>query len=154
VSRAELLARYAAGPAVVRAALAEAGADLDATPAGGGWSPRQVVHHLADSETTSGIRLRRLLAEESPVIEGYDEELFARTLRYDRPVARSLALFEAVRASALELLELLDESAWARAGTHSESGPYSVSRWLEIYAEHAHEHAAQIRQAIRGGSAG
>lgn len=142
-----LITRYAEGPAAVRAALAEV-ADLDAAPAGG-WSPRQVVHHLADSETTSAIRLRRLLAEESPVIAGYDEELFARELRYDRPIERSLALFEAVRAANLELLGLLREEDWARAGTHTESGPYSVAGWLDIYAAHAFDHASQIR-ARRG----
>lgn len=57
------------------------------------------MHHLADSETRSTIRLRQLLAEDAPVIDAYDEELWARNLRYDRPVERSLAVLHAVRAA-------------------------------------------------------
>jgi len=51
--------------------------ELDHRPSDGGWTPREVVHHLADSEMTSAIRLRRLLAEESPVIQGYEEMQFS-----------------------------------------------------------------------------
>src|SRR5579883_1572222 len=110
----------------------------------GGWTPRQIVHHLADSETTSAIRLRRLLAENQPVIQGYDEELFARKLHYDRPIGASLELLRAVRAASAELLDWLTEEEWTREGTHSEQGSYSVEDWLRIYAAHAHDHAAQI----------
>ena len=53
----------------------------------------------------------------------------------------------AVRAASLALLEALTPDEWERTGTHSESGPYSVDRWLEIYARHPHEHAEQIRRA-------
>jgi hypothetical protein len=115
--------------------------------ADGGWTARQVVHHLADSEMTSAIRLRRLLAEDDPVIAGYDEETFAKVLRYDRPVDASLRALEAARATSAELLDLLTEEDWARAGTHTESGRYGVEDWLRIYAAHAHDHAAQIRAA-------
>ena len=70
--------------------------EFDARPADG-WTPREVAHHLADSETMSYIRLRRLLAETHPVIQGYDEPEYARRLHYDRPIASSLELFRAVR---------------------------------------------------------
>jgi hypothetical protein len=56
----------------------------------------------------------------------------------------------AVRASSLELLEALTPAEWERTGTHSDSGAYSVKRWLRIYAGHTHEHADQIRKARRG----
>ena len=60
-------------------------------------------------------------------------------------------MFRAVRASTAELLERLEEQDRGRAGTHTESGPgYTVERWLEIYAAHAHDHAEQIRQAVAG----
>jgi hypothetical protein len=96
---------------------------------------------------TSAIRLRRLIAEDTPVIVGYDQEEFAQRLHYDRPIAASLAVLKSVRASTTELLRCLDEDDWKRSGTHTESGPYSVETWLGIYAAHAHEHAAQISRA-------
>lgn len=147
--RAELIARYREGPEVVAAAVAGlTDADLDRDPGGGEWTARMVLHHLADSEMTSAIRVRRLLAEENPVITGYDEGEFARRLHYDRPVATSLEALRAARASTAELLDRLTEADWQRAGTHSESGPYSVETWLELYAAHAHDHADQIRRAL------
>jgi len=95
-------------------------------PKDGGWSPRMVVHHLADSESNS-TRGRKLLAEDDPVVQGYDQA-YARRLHYDRPVETSLAVFRAVRASTAELLERLEEQDWGRAGTHTESGPYTDGR--------------------------
>ena len=146
--RLALIDQYCEGPGVVSAALAGATeAELDARPFPNEWSAREVVHHLADSETTSYIRLRKLLAEDNPVIYGYDEAEFARRLHYDRPVAASLAVLKSVRAATTELLRCLDDRDWARSGTHTESGPYSVETWLAIYAAHAHEHAAQISRA-------
>jgi hypothetical protein len=147
--RAALLARYRAGPEELAAALAEVGDDaLDARPPDGGWTPREVVHHTADSEMTAGIRLRRLIAEDDPLIVGYDGDEFARRLHYDeRPIEPALAAIAAARATTVQILEGLTESEWARTGTHSESGPYGVERWLEIYANHCHEHADQIRRA-------
>jgi hypothetical protein len=122
-------------------------AELDARPGPGTWSARDIVHHLADSEMTSAIRLRRLIAEDSPLIVGYDQEEYARRLFYDRPIDASLAAFKAARSSTVEILERLTPEQWTRTGTHSESGTYSVERWLQIYAQHAHGHADQIRRA-------
>lgn len=122
-------------------------AELDARPAPGKWTAREIVHHLADSEMTSAIRLRLLVATDRPSILGYDQEAFARRLFYDRPMAASLAAFRAARETTAELLDRLSEDDWRRVGTHSEMGAYSVTLWLEIYAEHAVKHAAQIRHA-------
>ena len=86
--RAALIERYRDGHRVVLEALAGAtDAELDAAPAAPDeWTARQVVHHLADSEMMSALRLRRLIADDHPVIEGYDEPRFARRLFYaDRP---------------------------------------------------------------------
>ena len=112
--RQALIDQYCEGPGVVTAALAGAtDEELDARPAPNEWSAREVVHHLADSEATSYIRIRKLLAEDDPVIYGYDEAEFARRLHYDRPIAASLAVLKSVRASTTELLRSLDEDDWA-----------------------------------------
>ena len=148
--RAALIATYDAGHAEVLDALRGASdAELDRRPGDGEWSAREVVHHLADSEMTSAIRLRRLLAEDAPVIAAYDEVEFARRLHYDsRPIEPSLEAMAAARRTSSDILRRLAEDDWARAGTHSESGPYSVDDWLRTYAAHAHDHAEQIRRAL------
>ena len=144
-----MLERYRQGYDAVLAALEGiTPAELDARPAPSEFTAREVVHHLADSEMTSAIRLRKLIAEDEPIIDGYDENGFARRLYYAaRPIEPSLDALRAARATTASILEHLTEAEWARAGTHSESGRYSVETWLEIYAAHAHEHADQIRRA-------
>jgi hypothetical protein len=146
--RAELVQQYRDGVGEVQRALEGAtDAELDARPAPDKWTAREIVHHLADSEMTSAIRLRRLIAEDRPVIVAYDQEEYARRLHYNRPIAPSMRAFAAARETTAELLDGLSEAEWAREGTHSESGQYSVPIWLEIYAKHAHGHADQIRRA-------
>jgi hypothetical protein len=146
-----LLDRYASGVADLEDALAGISeADLDRPQPGDEWTARQVVHHLADSETMAYVRLRRLIAEDEPIIHGYDEPEWARRLHYERAIEASVAVVRAVRSASLQLLETLTPAEWARTGTHSESGPYSVGRWLETYADHTHDHADQIRRARRG----
>lgn len=148
--RTELLEQYRNGHTVVVAALeGVTHEDLDRCFPGE-WCARKVVHHLADSETTSYGRLRQLIAEDNPTIVGYDENNYANTLFYDRPIEISLSVLAAVRASSAELLERLDETQWARSGTHTSSGFYDVGTWLRIYAAHAHDHADQIVRARRG----
>lgn len=146
--RLALVQMYKDGVAEVEAALAGISErELDLRPAPGKWSPREIVHHLADSEMTSAIRLRLLMAAHRPAIQGYDQDEFARRLFYDRPVEASLAAFRWARVSTGEILDRMSEADWTREGTHSEVGQYSAERWLEIYAVHAHDHAAQIRRA-------
>ena len=144
--RDQLIAQYAAGYDQVAAALQGFPAGkLTAHPIPGKWSAAEIVHHLADSETTSALRIRKLLAEEHPIIHGYDQELFARKLRYqEREIAPSLEAFRQARATTLQLLPLMSDADWAREGWHTESGRYSAETWLRIYAIHAHNHAAQI----------
>ena len=144
--RKALIAQYHDGYRVVAEALAGATDEqLDARPATGKWTAREVVHHLADSEMTAATRLRLLVATDHPQILAYDQEQFARRLFYDRPIGASLEAFKAARRTTAEILERMTDADWARAaGTHTEHGPYTAERWLEIYAPHAHNHAAQI----------
>ena len=147
-TRKELLDQYKDGYRVVAESLVGAiDEELDVRPAPGEWSAREIVHHLADSEMTSAVRLRLLLAEDRPHILGYDQDAFARTLHYDRPIEASLEAFKAARRTTADILDRMSEAEWRREGTHTEEGRYTVERWLDIYAAHAHGHAQQIRAA-------
>ena len=146
--RARLIQQYRSGyDQVVRALDGFPAAKLTTRPIAGKWTAAEIVHHLADSEMTSAIRLRKLLAEPYPVIQGYDQDRFAEVLRYQsRPVEPSLQAFRYARESTAQLLERMTEADWRKLGWHSESGSYHTERWLEIYATHAHGHAEQIER--------
>ena len=156
--RQQLIAQYKAGFDEVLQNLVDFPEEsLTAHPIAGKWSAAEIVHHLADSETISGHRLRRLLVEDHPLIQGYDQDQYAAQLRYnERDIAPALEAFRAARATTAQLIDLMTEGDWHRDGTHSESGSYSAEDWLKIYAAHAHNHAAQIgrlRDAIASGAA-
>jgi hypothetical protein len=143
--REQLMAQYKDGyRAVAESLLKISQEELDARPAPGKWSAREIVHHLADSEMTAAVRFRLLLAEERPAIKGYDQDEFARRLHYERPHEASLELFRAARADTTELMACLTEADWLREGTHSELGRFGLDTWLRIYGPHAHRHAQQI----------
>src|SRR5207253_3017869 len=111
--RMELVAQYKDGYRAVAEALTGAtDAELDAHPAPGKWSAREIVHHLADSEMTSAIRLRLLLATDKPAILGYDQDEFARRLYYDRPAEASIDAFKAARRTTAEILDRMTDAEW------------------------------------------
>jgi len=112
-----------------------------------GWNPRQVIHHLADSESQSCARLKRLIAEPGSIIQGYDENKWAQnpTLGYlVLPVEASLALFKASRESSLEIVKRLQVEDLSKSVTHTESGAYDLRKWFSIYINHPKDHANQL----------
>ena len=145
--RQELIVQYKDGyNEVARSLEGFSSSSLTAHPIEGKWSAAEIIHHLADSETTSGLRLRRLLVEDHPLIQGYDQDAYAAHLNYNnREMAPALDAFRSARATAAQLFEFMSDADWQREGTHSESGAYTAEDWLRIYAAHAHNHAAQIR---------
>lgn len=145
--RNELIAKYNKGYDEVLNALQDFPPDkLRAHPISGKWSACEIIHHLADSESTSAIRLRKLLVEDSPTIQGYDQAKFAVRLKYnEREIEPALDAFRAARATTAQLFGLMSEDDWKREGHHTESGKFGVEDWLRVYAAHAHDHAAQIR---------
>jgi hypothetical protein len=151
----DLMATYRDGVARVERALANfTDQELDRPAGDDQWTARMVVHHLADSETHSYIRLRQLLVEPAPAdIQGYDEAHWAESavLGYrTQPLDLSLDVFRAVRAASSDLLARIVPSDLDREGRHSESGAYTLRTWLELYAAHAVEHADQIDRARTG----
>jgi len=153
LSRSErdtLIAQYAAGPARLRAALATVPTEaMKWRPAPGEWSAHEIVCHCADSETNSYARIRFLLTEADPVIQGYDQDRWAKTLDYhSHPLEPALATVDGVRANTAALIRRLPDEAWTRAGRHTESGRYTAEEWLKIYADHLEGHARQIEKNV------
>jgi hypothetical protein len=119
-----------------------------------GWSARQIIHHVADSEAQSYVRIRRLVAEpEGSAIQGYDEGVWAECekLGYkDAPVENSIAVYAAVRAGSLDVLKRLEESDLLKFGEHSESGKFTIEKWLINYTKHPLDHGDQLIRATKG----
>src|SRR3989449_11337587 len=112
--RQELISKYKDGYEEVRQSLDGFPTNsLTAHPIAGKWSAAEIVHHLADSETTSGLRLRRLLVEDHPLIQGYDQDAYAGRLHYNnREMAPALDAFRSARATAAQLFEFMSDEDW------------------------------------------
>jgi hypothetical protein len=148
--REKLIEQYARGPARVREALAKVPKEaLQWRPAEGKWSVHEVVVHCADSETNAALRIRYLLAEKDPLIVGYDQDAWARLFDYHaQPLEDALAATAAARGRTVPLLRSMSEADWTKAGRHTESGAYTASDWLRIYAAHLEGHASQIERNL------
>ena len=119
-----------------------------------GWSARQIIHHLADSEAQSYVRLRRLVAEpEGVMLVNVDEDSWAKEakLGYETaPVENSIAIYAAVRAGSLDVIKRLEESDVEKSGVHPESGKFTIEKWLFNYTKHSLEHGEQLIRATKG----
>ncbi len=146
--RRELIAQYETGFDEVQRALADFPVEqLTARPIPGKWSACEIVQHLADSEMRAALRLRQILTEDRPVIQSYDQDVYAARLNYNvRDMAPALEAFRAARSTTAQLFAHMSEQDWAREGTHPDHARYTAADWLEIYAAHAYNHAAQIRR--------
>lgn len=147
----ELVQQYEESTAVfLEAAVLINSTNIDKTDHAG-WSPRQIVHHMADSESQSAARLRRILAEPGTNILGYDESAWSEcpALGYRTfPIENSLAVYKASRASSLEVLKNLADTDLAKFAIHSERGNYTLKDWLSTYSKHPVDHANQLREAL------
>ena len=148
--RTALIDRYARGPALLKTALAKIPPDaLKWRPEPKRWSAHEIIVHCADSESNAHMRLRYLLAEDKPVIQGYDQDRWAARLDYHAlPLDAALLTVEAVRANTVPILRRMTDRDWQRVGTHSESGRYAAEDWLMIYAEHLEKHSGQLERNL------
>jgi hypothetical protein len=148
--REALIRRYEQGPGLIRKAMKTTPKSvLLWKPGPKRWSAHEIVWHCADSETVAAVRLRFLVAEENPVIQGYDQDRWSQIFEYATlPIEPALAAIEAVRTATAVYLRRLPEEAWGRKGTHPEHAHYGVEDWLRIYAEHLEKHAAQIDRNV------
>jgi hypothetical protein len=146
--RARMIDVIAGFPAALRAAvgrLDDAGLDTPYRP--GGWTKRQVVHHVADSHMNAYIRFQLALTEETPTIKPYDEAAWAE-LPYAKaaPVATSLALIEALHARWTAQLRDVADAQWPRAVMHPENGRMTMDDLLQTYEWHCRHHLAHVAQ--------
>jgi hypothetical protein len=110
----------------------------------GGWTLRQVVHHVADSHMNALVRIKLALTEDWPVVKPYDEAAWAKLHDMTAPIEWSLELIEALHARWVMLLQSLNEQQWLRGYNHPEDGPVSVELAGLTYAWHSRHHVAQI----------
>jgi hypothetical protein len=113
---------------------------------GEGWTPHEIVAHMADVEVMLAWRIRSVLAEDAPVLQPMDEELWGTTLYYrERELATSLATFAANRQANLELLRFAGDAGLDRPYSHPEFGSRPLRSLVEHIADHDIEHLKQIR---------
>lgn len=142
------LALFTQGPTLLRQAVAGLSTEqLRARPIEGRWSVLEVVCHLADSDQAWCHRIKRVIAEDRPLLVGYDESRFATTLGYHtREIEPELALIEAMRLQMAEILRRLPAIAWGRAGIHTERGLIHLAEMVQIEAEHIMHHIRFIEE--------
>jgi len=119
-------------------------AQLDTPYREGGWTVRQVVHHLADSHANSYIRFKLALTEDWPTVKPYDEAAWARQNDYSTPIDASLVFIDALHARWVALLGSLADADFERGYNHPESGKQTLALALAIYAWHSRHHVAHI----------
>lgn len=118
---------------------------LDTPYRPGGWTVRQVVHHVADSHMNSYVRCKLALTEDNPVIKPYEEQLWAQLPdARQEPVEVSLVLLEALHHRWVVLLKALSPAEWERTFMHPESGVNSLLKVVNFYAWHGRHHLAHI----------
>jgi DinB family protein len=143
----ELIEKYAAGAEVPAQAIAGLErADLLAFPVPGTWSIQQIILHLMDSDLIASDRMKRVAAEDNPLLVGYNETAFGNRLGYEHLSARDAAeIFRLNRLMTAEILRRLPPAAFARTGQHSERGEVTLEQLLETYTEHVDHHLKFIR---------
>lgn len=138
-------------PGKVRAAIMPLNdAQLDTQYRTGGWTLRQVVHHLADSHMNSLTRFKLALTEENPTIKPYEEADWALLPDYRLPVEPSLKMLEGIHIHLVTLLESFTEDQWDKTFVHPASGEtVPLKKALAIYAWHSNHHLAHLTETIK-----
>ncbi|MBW3556270.1 MAG: DinB family protein [Actinobacteria bacterium] len=125
------------------------GGRLRRAPEGGGWSPAEVVSHLADAELVYSVRMRLAVTSDRPFLPAYDEAAWVRRFtELDSDPKESLSRWRALRQSNLRLLESLAPEEWRLTGVDSDMRELSVARMAELLVDHDRQHLAQIRAGL------
>jgi uncharacterized damage-inducible protein DinB len=141
-------------PGALRAAVQGlSDAQLDTPYRPGGWTVRQLVHHVPESHMNAFVRFKLALTEDNPTIKTYEEDAWARCADVAKaPIASSLALLDALHERWGVLLETMKDGDWTRPLRHPENGPMTLDQLLQLYAWHGAHHTAHVT-ALRKRSA-
>lgn len=143
--RAAKIARIAGCPPVLRAAVAGLSDEqLDTPYRDGGWTVRQVVHHVADSHMNGYLRCRWIVGEPGTTLKAYDQDQWATFEDMNMPLEPSLTLIDGLHQRWSHFLSTLPEDAWNKRAIHPERGQISLEDVLETYSEHGANHTKQI----------
>jgi uncharacterized damage-inducible protein DinB len=119
-------------------------AQLDTPYRDGGWTVRQVVHHVPDSHMNSYVRFKLALTEDAPTIKPYMEDRWADLLDSRQPIENSLTLLDSLHRRWTILLRSLSDSDWKRTFRHPELGEMTLEKSLALYSWHGQHHVAHI----------
>lgn len=143
--RAQYISDLASLPQFMRNAVhGLSDAQLDTPYRDGGWSVRQVVHHVPDSHMNSYVRFKWALTEDNPLIKSYFEDRWAELADSKQPVEGSLVLLDRLHERWVVLLQSMDEAAWTRTFKHPENGDVPLSMALALYSWHSRHHVAHV----------
>ena len=143
--RSELIGQIAEAPGKLREALKGLDAKQLSTPyRDGGWTVRQVAHHLADSHLNAYVRFKLAMTEDFPTIKPYDQKLWAETADTRGPVESSVELLDALHQRWVALLKSMSASDYQRKLNHPEMGKVVLEKYLGMYAWHGRHHVAHI----------
>jgi hypothetical protein len=147
----QLIDDYLAGPGILRKAVAGMTREqLLARPVPGKWSTMEVVCHLADFEIVIADRIKRVIAENEPIMPNGDPDLFAARLAYhDRDLAEELMLVELIRKQVGRILGALAEADFQRCGNHSQYGRMTLETIISRVAAHIPNHVQFIEEKRR-----
>ncbi|MGE3180444.1 MAG: DinB family protein [Phycisphaerae bacterium] len=144
----EAIRLYENGPAKIQDAITGLSHEqLNSFPIPGTWSIQQIVVHLLDSDILASVRMKRVIAENDPTLELYDESAFARKLGYDRmDLDLVMDLFVQNRRLNASILRLLQPAEFDRTGLHPEFGPITLRQLLNAYIFHVDHHLSFIKK--------
>ncbi|WP_045518805.1 DinB family protein [Neobacillus niacini] len=144
----KLLEEYSHGYQLLRKAIEGlTEEELRFKPEADKWSIHQILIHVADSELVSTQRIKKVLSEEAPLLNSFDQDAWANTLGYEQlDREQHLLLFKLLRSSMLPILAQLPAQQWERVGVYADAGPFTVKELLEYRVEHVLGHLAQIKR--------
>ena len=121
-------------------------AQLDTPYREGGWTVRQIVHHIADSHINAFIRMKLVLTEEQPTVKPYDQDSWAAMNDYRRDIAPSVAIVSGIQERMANLLDDLEDMDFSRTLFHPENGIMTLQDLLDMYSAHGRHHVEQIKK--------